>query len=137
MSKTNFNKNDSGFKNYQNTRISHWDQIAGKNDNGEGCGGYYHKRLQDVLQFVVPPGQRIIEIGCGRGDLLASLKPSYGVGVDFSAQIIECAKGRYPDLHFIHVDAHELDLQTQFDFIILSDLIDDLWDVQKVLEQLL
>lgn len=137
MSKTNFNKNDSGFKNYQNTRISHWDQIAGKNDNGEGCGGYYHKRLQDVLQFVVPPGQRIIEIGCGQGDLLASLKPSYGVGVDFSAQIIERAKGRYPDLHFMHVDAHELDLQTQFDFVILSDLIDDLWDVQKVLEQLL
>ena len=92
MIKANFNNDDSGYKNYKNTRIAHWDQIAGKCDSWAGCGGYYHKRLQDVLQFVVPPGQRIIEIGCGQGDLLASLRPSYGVGVDFSAKTISCAK---------------------------------------------
>ena len=136
MIKTNFNKNDAGYKNYQNKRISHWDQIAGKSDNCEGCSGYYHKRLQDVLQFVVPAGQRIIEIGCGRGDLLASLHPSYGVGVDFSAQTISRAKGRYPDLHFMQVDAHELDPKTKFDFVILSDLVNDLWDVQSVFQNI-
>jgi len=134
--KTNFNKNDSGYKNYQNTRIGHWDQIAGKSDSWEGCGGYYHKRLHDVLQFVVPPGQRIIEIGCGRGDLLASLNPSYGVGVDFSAKMIESAKSIYPDLHFMQADAHELNPKTKFDFVILSDLVNDLWDVQSVLQNI-
>ena len=138
MSKTNFNKNDSGYKNYQNERIAHWDQIAGKIDSWEGCGGYYHKRLQDVLQFVVPSGQRIIEIGCGQGDLLASLKSAYGVGVDFSAKMIESAKNSHPDLKFVQADAHELDPdpQTKFDFVILSDLVNDLWDVQAVLQNI-
>jgi len=134
LSKTIFNKNDFGYRNYQNKRISHWDQIAGKSDSWEGCGGYYHERLQAVLQFVVPPGQRIIEIGCGHGDLLASLKPSYGVGVDFSAQTISHAKSSHPDLHFMQADAHELDPKTKFDFVILSDLVNDLWDVQSVLQ---
>jgi len=134
--KTNFIKNDSGYKNYQNKRINHWDQIAGGSEDGEGCGGYYHKRLQDVLQFIVPSGQRIIEIGCGRGDLLASLKPSYGVGVDFSNEMIKHAKNRYPDLHFIQADAHKLDPKTKFDFVILSDLVNDLWDVQSVLQNI-
>ena len=128
--------NDAGYKNYQSTRIDHWDQIARKVDRFAGCGGYYHQRLQDVLQFVVPPGQRIIEIGCGHGDLLASLKPSYGVGVDFSSQTIARAKNRYPDLNFIQADAHELDPKSKFDFVLLSDLVNDLWDVQAVLQNI-
>ena len=136
MPKEMFPSEMTDYKKYQNKRISHWDQIAQKSDRWAGCGGYYHQRLQDVLQFVVPPGHRIIEIGCGRGDLLASLKPSYGVGVDFSAQMIQRAKASHANLHFIEADVHELDLQSQFDFIILSDMIDDLWDVQKVFEQL-
>ena len=136
MIKTNFKNNNSDYKKYQKARISHWDKIAMKSANWEGLGVYYHKRLQEVFHFVVPPGQRIIEIGCSRGDLLASLQPSYGVGVDFSAQMIQLAQNSYPDLHFFEADAHDLDPKAQFDFIILSDLIDDLWDVQKVLEKL-
>ena len=134
--KTNFNKTDSGYKNYQNTRIAHWDQIAKSSDRWAGCGAYYHKRLQDVLQFVVPSGQRIIEIGCGQGDLLASLKPSHGVGVDFSDEMIKRAQVCHPDLNFVQADAHELDQQTKFDFVILSDLVNDLWDVQSVLQNI-
>lgn len=136
MIKTNFNKTDSGYKNYQNTRIAHWDQIAKSSDRWAGCGAYYHKRLQDVLQFVVPSGQRIIEIGCGQGDLLASLKPSHGVGVDFSDEMIKRAQVCHPDLNFVQADAHELDQQTKFDFVILSDLVNDLWDVQSVLQNI-
>ena len=124
------------YKKYQKVRVAHWDSIARKSDQRKWFSDYYHKRLQDVLQFVVPPGQRVIEIGCGQGDLLASLKPSYGVGVDFSAKMIERAKNRYPDLHFIQADAHELDPKTKFDFVILSDLVNDLWDVQSVFQNI-
>ena len=40
-----------------------------------------------------------------------------------------------PDLRFIHADAHALDLSEKFDVIILSDLVNDLWDVQTVLNK--
>jgi ubiquinone/menaquinone biosynthesis C-methylase UbiE len=84
------------------------------------------------MQFIVPPRQRGVEIGCGRGDLLAALRPSYGLGVDFSSEMLSQAKKRHPDLYFIQADAHELNLNTEFDFVILSDLLNDLWDVQTV-----
>jgi len=136
LNKVNFDKNKSDdYTAYQKKRNFHWNMIARK-DKWKGWGEYYHKRLQKVLQFVVPPGQSVLEIGCGQGDLLAVLKPAYGVGVDFSAEMIQRAKERYHNLHFFEIDAHELDLETKFDFIILSDLIDDLWDVQKVFEQI-
>ena len=137
MENNDYNSGVSDNPDYQKTRIAHWDKIARKADKWQGCGGYYHKRLQDILQFVIPPGQRIIEIGCGQGDLLASLKPSYGVGVDFSSEMIHRARNRYPDFHFVETDAHELDLETKFDFVILSDLVNDLWDVQSVFQNIM
>ncbi len=85
---------------------------------------------------MVPPRLRVLEVGCAQGDLLAALQPSVGVGIDFSANMIKRASEKYPDLRFIHGDAHELSLDETFDVIILSDLINDLWDVQVVFDKL-
>jgi ubiquinone/menaquinone biosynthesis C-methylase UbiE len=120
---------------YHQERRAHWDMIARRLDQWHGWGGYYHRRLAQIYQFLVPPGQRVLEIGCGQGDLLAALKPSPGVGVDFSAEMVKRAKARHPVLRFIQADAHNLSLSREFDVIILSDLAGDLWDVQTVLEQ--
>lgn len=125
------------YKKYRENRISHWNRIAGKSAQWNRCNAYYHQRLQDVFRFVVPPGQRIIEIGCGKGDLLASLKPSHGVGVDFSDEMIKLAKSRHPDLHFVQADGHEIDLKDKFDFVIFSDVVNELWDVQTVFQKIL
>ena len=44
---------------------------------------------------------------------------------------------QHPDLEFIRADAHDLStIKETFDIIILSDLVNDLWDVQRVLEQI-
>lgn len=127
----------SHYQNYRNTRIAHWNNIAETLDKWERFNAYYHKRLREVVRFSVPPGQRVIEIGCGTGDLLASLEPSYGVGIDFSAAMIKQAKTRHPHLHFVTADAHELELQETFDYIILPDVVNELWDVQAVLQKIL
>jgi ubiquinone/menaquinone biosynthesis C-methylase UbiE len=127
---------DTAFESYRGARIEHWDGVCRQMDRWAGWGGYYHRRLADVYRFLVPSGQRVLEIGCGRGDLLASVNPSYGVGIDFSSEMIKRARQRHPELCFIEADAHDLSFLTEkFDFIILSDLINDLWDVQTVFEQ--
>lgn len=120
---------------YRRAREAHWDEIARKLDNWKGWGGYYHQRLARIYQFLVAPGQRVLELGCGQGDLLAALKPAVGMGVDFSIELVERARRRHPKLRFIHADTHELPLNEKFDVIILSDLVNDLWDVQRVLQQ--
>jgi len=91
--------------------------------------------LTELFKFCVPPNQRVLEIGCGRGDLLASLEPSEGVGVDFSGEMIRRARQRHPHLRFIEADGHELQLDETFDFIILSDLLNDAWDVERLLRR--
>lgn len=93
---------------------------------------FYHKSLQRYFSFIVAEGSRVAEIGCGRGDLLAAMKPSYGVGIDFSPAIIEQAKECHPELIFRVEDAEEMATAETFDYIILSDLAGCLWDVQKV-----
>jgi SAM-dependent methyltransferase len=96
----------------------------------------YHARLVEVYRSVVMPGRRVLEIGCGRGDLLDSLQPSFGLGVDFSSRMVREAARRHPNLHFVQADAHALDLEGQtFDAVVLSDLVNDLWDVQLAFRQ--
>jgi SAM-dependent methyltransferase len=122
---------------YQQARIAHWNAIARKLDSWQGLGYWYHRRLQEIYGLHVSPNQKVLEVGCGEGHLLASLKPARGVGIDFSEDMICRAEKHYPELEFIHADAHDLsELQETFDFIILSDLVNDLWDVQRVFEQL-
>ena len=124
---------DASRNNYQQARLRHWNDVARKLETWTGWGGYYHRRLTQVYQSLVPPGQSVLELGCGRGDLLAALKPARGVGVDFSEGMIDAARRRHPDIRFLHADVHTLNLTEPFDVVILSDLVNDLWDVQTVL----
>ena len=127
---------DEAGKIYQQTRAAHWDKIARKRDSWTGMGSWYHRRLAEVYRFHVSPNQRVLEIGCGSGGLLATVKPSYGVGIDYSAEMICRAKELHPELEFHQIDAHDLSsIQGPFDIIIFSDTVNDLWDVQRVFEQ--
>ncbi|MCP4107719.1 MAG: glycosyltransferase [Desulfobacteraceae bacterium] len=121
---------------YQKARQTHWDNIASCKEAGIRWGDYYHQRLTQIYQFLVAPGQKVIEIGCGTGDLLSALKPAPGVGIDFSGQMIKHARQKYREMKFIQCDAHDLDMGEKFDVIILSDLVNDLWDVQTVFNQI-
>jgi SAM-dependent methyltransferase len=120
---------------YQRTRMSHWNQVAQKRDHWRGLGRWYHRRLSEIYKFLVNPNQRILEIGCGTGSLISHLKPSHGVGVDFSPEMIARAKQQHPEIEYHQLDAHDLSsLEGTFDVIIFSDTVNDLWDVQRALE---
>ena len=128
---------NEGFVSYQKARKNHWDAIAGMMDSWTGWGKAYYERLAEVYRFWVAPNQHVLELGCGNGDLLAALHPSKGVGVDFSSEMIKRARILHPDITFVEADCHNLQmLEGPFDAIILSDLIDDIWDVQEVFAQL-
>ena len=48
----------------------------------------YREDDRKFMRFLIPPGKRVLELGCGQGELLAAVQPSYGVGVDFGAATI-------------------------------------------------
>jgi SAM-dependent methyltransferase len=97
---------------------------------------HYQQLLRKQYAFWVPPGLRVLEVGCSLGDLLAAVKPAYGVGVDFSPAMIELARQRHPELQFKVHDAADVPASETFDYILLADLVNDLPDVQAVLERL-
>jgi SAM-dependent methyltransferase len=122
---------------YRATRIAHWNNVARTPPGGWRGSGTYHRRLEHVYRFLVRPGLRVLELGCGEGDLLGSLEPAEGVGIDFSEAMIDIARRKHPVQRFVVADAHNLpDLNSVFDVIVLSDLLHDAWDVQGLLSGL-
>ncbi len=127
---------DTKAKRYLNARLRHWDMMAKMRDFKKKTGGYYHQRLAEIYRFLVAPGQSVLEIGCGTGNLLAELQPVFGVGVDLSGEMVQRAVQRHPHLHFVQGDAHRLPFNSAFDVIILSDLVNDLFDVQGCFQEI-
>jgi len=123
-------------QNYRKKRITHWDRVSPHKEDPKRIGAFYHRLLCHYYSFLIPQELRVLELGCGHGDLLASLKPALGVGVDFSGEMIRYASVKHPNLLFVQADTYAIVFKEKFDIIILSDLVNDLWDVQSLLEKL-
>ncbi|MCC7202790.1 MAG: glycosyltransferase [Nitrospirae bacterium] len=112
-------------------KTGHFNSIAPQKDYWRKKNSYYYKELEKLLASLVPVNCRIIEVGCGTGDTLAHMKPSYGKGIDFSPEMIRLATGKYPNLDFAVDDIEDLKTQEPFDYVVCSDLIGELTDVWK------
>lgn len=120
-----------------NTNLrAHFDQQAPKRDKFKLKGRYYHTLLENFLQFLIPPKQVVLEVGCGTGSTLAILNPEKGVGVDISVGMIESAKEKFPHLEFIQQDAEELNLNQTFGQIVLVNTIGYFDDIQATLQKI-
>jgi SAM-dependent methyltransferase len=101
---------------------------------------FFHLEDNSYLRFLIPAGLRVLEIGCGTGDTLAALQPSFGVGIDFSAQMISEAKRAHPELHLRVGDVEDIDfinsLPGPFDVIVIVDTLGVIEDIQALLEKL-
>jgi len=101
----------------------------------------YRGEIERLFRFLVPRGARVAVLGCEDGSVLASLDPSYGLGVDRSTEMIEKAKSAYGDrgeLRFVLADVESVDLSAEepFDYIVMPDLLPSLGDVQSTLAKL-
>jgi SAM-dependent methyltransferase len=92
----------------------------------------YHGEIQRLYSYYIPKGASVLEIGCGTGDLLASLEPSRGVGIDLSPAMIAVARERHPQLTFEAVAAEKAALGETFDYIVLSDLLQFAYDIRTL-----
>lgn len=80
--------------------------------------GYVSGMGQSVIGLLAPvPGERILDIGCGTGDLAAELARLGAVptGIDFSASMIEQARAKHPGLEFAVADAAAYRSPRRFD----------------------
>ncbi|NTW44327.1 MAG: glycosyltransferase [Anaerolineaceae bacterium] len=100
----------------------------------------YYRELEKMIRSIVLPGQKVLDLGCGTGDLLSALNVSEGVGIDLSEEVIGIArkKNAAPNLRYIVGDAQNrallLSLNTCFDAVILRNVITEMHDIHAVLE---
>jgi 2-polyprenyl-3-methyl-5-hydroxy-6-metoxy-1,4-benzoquinol methylase len=98
---------------------------------------YYGKEVQHLVESLVMPSSRVLEVGCGLGDLIGGLNGSEVCGIDFSAEVIRRAKLRHPGLDLRVVDVERDTLpEGPFDVVILSDVLGHLDDVQQAMERI-
>lgn len=120
--------------------VAHADAIAADRNAWIGKNSAYYRDDWRYMKFIVPKGARVLDLGCGTGRLLAQLEPSYGVGVDMSARMVEVARNSYPHLTFVcgDVESGELleGIEGKFDFVILSDTVGMLEDIEVALKRL-
>lgn len=116
--------------------ISYFNSSASTRDKWKRKNWYYHKNIKDLILFLIPQGESVLEIGCGTGDLLHETRASRGVGIDISQNMLDIAKRKYPNLEFLNGDADALKFQNRFSYIIASDLIGYLKDIEKFFSQL-
>jgi SAM-dependent methyltransferase len=108
-----------------------------RQDDRDSFNAAYRQDDRKFMRFLIPPGKRVLELGCGRGDLLAALEPSYGAGVDFGARTIARARELYPNLHFVIGDAEDpatlAPIEGPFDYIVIADTIGMFEDIDGTL----
>ena len=108
-----------------------FEENAIKRDKWKRRNRFYQKNIENQYAFIIPEGAVVLELGCATGDLLNAVKPSKGIGVDFSKNALEIAKQKYPHLRFIHANVLDFVLDEPVDYVVISDLLTSLWDVQK------
>ncbi len=95
---------------------------------------YYYRDLLKFYKYNIPEKSKLLVIGCKTGQLVNDLHPKIGVGIDASKEMIKTAKkmfGKNTKLHFYHMDIEKITLKGRFDYIIISDIIGNLKDVEK------
>jgi SAM-dependent methyltransferase len=116
------------------------DDVSGDRERWLERAAFFHSEDLRCLRFLIPEGLRVLELGCGTGHLLAALKPSFGVGVDFSEGMIRQARQAHPHLTFQVGDVEGADvicsLPGPFDVILIVDTIGLIDDCQSLFESL-
>lgn len=114
----------------------HFDRIAHNYDYWKEKNWYYYQNIKNIIKEVIPNGKKVLEIGCGTGDILASVEPIYGVGVDISDEMIKIAKYKYGKSNNLSFYTSGDIPSEVYDFILMVDLIEHLENREMLFQNL-
>src|SRR5213594_964118 len=99
-----------------------WQEIASRYDRG-----FASVTTQSLLPLLdaarVAEGARVLDVACGPGyaAAAATARGAIALGVDFSSEMVEEARGRYPGIEFQEGDAEQLSFtDATFDAVVVN-----------------
>jgi trans-aconitate methyltransferase len=84
------------------------------------AGAFVPKLGADLIDLLAPrPGERVLDLGSGTGDLTAQLAAAGArpVGLDASQDMVQAAAQKHPDLTFVVGDGQALGYVEEFDAV--------------------
>jgi len=118
----------------------HWETLADGYDEAKRRNGAYYETLKGLFDGWLPGDHRgrILELGCGTGQILAHLRPQAGLGVDASAKMIDNASRRFADRDELSfrvmdvMDAAKAEALGPVDAVVTADLLEHVPDWRGV-----
>lgn len=103
----------------------HYDRAAKDRASYIESNGYFYSQIYRLLTAIVPPENRVLQIGCLTPDFLNAVQPSFGLGVDTSDGLLALARARFPQLSFATPGALSDAANEPFDYVIVTNINDD------------
>src|SRR3954468_6265992 len=101
----------------------------------------WRRRVVQSLKQLLTPGARVLDVGCGTGDLSIEIFENTAAqvtGIDFCGPMLKLAKTKAPRLQFIEGDALNLPFaEASFDGLTIGFALRNLADVDRGLRELL
>lgn len=113
---------------------SHFEGLAKEYYKLKERNSYYNNYLKDWCKSLLPPGKKVLDVGCGRGDVLNAVQPNEGVGIDVSQTMIDLASQEFPHLKFAKQSIEEFEGDETFDAVLMINTLEYLYDIGEVLD---
>jgi 2-polyprenyl-3-methyl-5-hydroxy-6-metoxy-1,4-benzoquinol methylase len=122
----------------QKTKVQkHFDTVAKNYDFYKKKNAFYYSNLKNLLKTLISENKIVFEVGCGTGDLLASLNPKAGYGMDLSSEMIRLAKMKYKDKKNLRFFSHlPFTINLSPDFIFMCDVIEHLENPEETFNKI-
>ncbi|HTD98474.1 MAG TPA: methyltransferase domain-containing protein [Mucilaginibacter sp.] len=103
-------------------------------DNKHAFVSQYGESVLELL--AAKAGERILDLGCGTGDLANQLQGLGAdvVGIDASPEMIATAKEKYPYIHFEIANAIDFDFDEPFDAVFSNAVLHWIKDADSVIK---
>ena len=96
---------------------------------------YFHRQVDQLISSLIVPNSYVLDLGCGDGTTLARCAADPGWGIDLDEAAVSVARENNSEMTFLNApieDLEDLPLPNP-DYIVMSMLLDEVYDVQNVL----
>lgn len=117
----------------------HFNAVADQYDIWKEKNWYYYQNIKQLFRSLVRPNSRVLEIGCGTGQVLASLDIKTGHGIDISEEMILIAQDRYKDQSNITFEAADIQKSSEpfnYDCVLIPDTIGHIENLQEFMNHI-